>query len=52
MSRNELLPEFEAWLRSQPEAAATSEDRRPPPTMQELRAMAEELFGEGCLDVR
>jgi hypothetical protein len=47
----ELLPEFEAWLRSRPEDAATPDDRRGPPTVAELRAMAESLLGEGCVDV-
>lgn len=46
----ELLPVFDAWLRSRPEETETADARRPPPTWQEVRAMAESLLGEGCLD--
>lgn len=50
----ELLPQFEAWLRSRPEATAGQDARRPPATLAELRTMAErleQLLGGGCLDV-
>lgn len=47
-----LLPDFEAWLRSRPEEGAPADARKPPPTIDELTAMADELFGEEWRDGR